>query len=168
LAGFRQVFGSVLQLAPTVAILFDVFAFAKCCSAFYELLKYYLYGSFGFLGRILPSPIRNYLFICGESDDIERYGRFLTENNSPTVAKNHILGSIEEYQAILPSNIWYSGAADAFLFVKDIKRSFEVKERLFDILETHPRIIYYISISKEPYRLLFGEASDGNLQAYLD
>lgn len=157
--------------------------FWKCYSAFHELLKYYLYGSFGLFGRVLPSPIRNYLFARGKSDDIERYGQPLTENDSPAVAKNHVLGSIEEYQAVLPGKIadpvlyepqlgetlsqgstslivrlkpgivvkcpryswWYSGAADASSFVKDIKRSFEVEERLFDILGTHPRIIWYVS-----------------------
>ncbi|EKV12769.1 Tyrosine-protein kinase, catalytic domain [Penicillium digitatum] len=180
--------------------------FWKCYSAFHELLKYYLYGSFGLFGRILHSPIRNYLFARGKSDDIESCGHPLTENDSPAVAKNHVLGSIEEYQAVLPGKTadpvlyepqlgetlsqgstslivrlkpgivvkcpryswWYSRAAEASSFVKDIKRSFEVEERLFDILGTHPRIICYIGISEEPRGLLFGEASDGNLQAYID
>lgn len=38
---------------------------------------------------------------------------------------------------------WHSKAADNHPFVKDIKRSFEVEERLLHILGTHPRIIRY-------------------------
>ncbi|CAG8374594.1 unnamed protein product [Penicillium salamii] len=63
---------------------------------------------------------------------------------------------------------WHSEAANAHTFVKDIKRSFEVEERLLDILGAHPRIIHYIGISEEPRGLLFEEATDGNLQAYID
>ncbi|KAJ5922232.1 hypothetical protein N7516_009935, partial [Penicillium verrucosum] len=97
--------------------------------------------SFGLFSRILPSPIRNYLFVRRKSNDIKSCGYPLTENNSPAVVKNHVF-------------VVVFGAADVSLFIKDIKRSFEVKERLFDILGT------YISISKEPRRLLFSEASD--------
>lgn len=38
---------------------------------------------------------------------------------------------------------WHSKAAISHPFVKDIKRSFEVEERLLDILGIHPRIIRY-------------------------
>lgn len=82
---------------------------------------------------------------------------------------------------------WHSEAAENHPFVKDIKRNFEVEEQLLDILGMHPRIIRYassnpsysvqmfinlysryIGVSKEPRGLLFTEASDGNLQAYID
>ncbi|KAI2764155.1 hypothetical protein DTO012A8_9517 [Penicillium roqueforti] len=133
-------------------------------------------------------------------------GRPISENDSPTVAKNQALGESEENQAILPGRIgnpviyepsvgkalthgstslivrlkpgvivkcpryswWHSDTADATSFVKDIKHSFEVEERLFDILGTHPSIVRYIGTSEEPRGLLFDEASDGNLQDYID
>lgn len=110
-------------------------------------------------------------------------GRPISENDSPTVAKNQALGESEENQAILPGRIgnpviyepsvgkaltqgstslivrlkpgvivkcpryswWHSDTADATSFVKDIKHSFEVEERLFDILGTHPSIVRYVS-----------------------
>ncbi|KAJ5925839.1 hypothetical protein N7454_007349 [Penicillium verhagenii] len=63
---------------------------------------------------------------------------------------------------------WHAGASNIHPFVKDIKRSFEVEERILEILGAHPRVTLYIGISEEPRGLLFREASDGNLQAYID
>lgn len=40
---------------------------------------------------------------------------------------------------------WHSEAAENHPFIKDIKRNFEVEERLLDILGIHPRIIRYAS-----------------------
>ncbi|KAJ5165547.1 uncharacterized protein N7500_007377 [Penicillium coprophilum] len=178
----------------------------KCCSAVHSVVRYFLYGSFGFLSRLVPPFIRNSLSTREEPDDLERCGRPLSKNDSPAIAKNHVLGLNEEDQAVFPGGIanpvlyeprfnetlsqgstsliarmkpgvvvkcpryswWHSEAADAHPFVKDIKRSFEVEERLLNILGAHPRIIRYIGISEEPRGLLFGEASDGNLQTYID
>ncbi|KAB8259939.1 kinase-like domain-containing protein [Aspergillus pseudonomiae] len=63
---------------------------------------------------------------------------------------------------------WHAEAADRHPFVKDIKQSFEVEKRILDILGAHPRIIRYIGVLEEPRGLLFGEASDGDLQTYID
>jgi hypothetical protein len=121
-----------------------------------------------------------------EPDDLERCGRPLSKNDSPAIAKNHVLGLNEEDQAVFPGGIadpvlyeprfnetlsqgstsliarmkpgvvvkcpryswWHSETADAHPFVKDTKRSFEVEERLLDILGAHPRIIRYVSQSQ--------------------
>lgn len=140
------------------------------------------------MGCHLPTTgIRNYLFTCEEGNDLERRGRILSETDSLTVAKNHVLGSTEEYQAVLPDEIadpvlyephfretlsqgsaslivrlkpgvvvkcpryswWHSEAVEAHPFVKDIKRNFEVEERLLDILGTHPRIIRLRYVSRK-------------------
>jgi hypothetical protein len=122
------------------------------------------------------------LFTREEPDDLE-CGRRLSRNDSQAAAKNHVLGSNEEEEAVLPDEIadpvlyephfdetlsqgstsliarikpgvvvkcpryswWHSEAAEVHPFVKDIKRSFEVEERLLDILGAHPRIIRYVS-----------------------
>lgn len=76
----------------------------KFFSAVYEALRYSVYGSLGFFCRILPSPIRSYLFTRGESDDIESRGGPITRNDSATVAKNQTLETSED-QAILPDGI---------------------------------------------------------------
>ncbi|CAG8318863.1 unnamed protein product [Penicillium nalgiovense] len=62
---------------------------------------------------------------------------------------------------------WYSKAAVDKWFVRGMRRSFEVEERLLQILGQHPRIIES-GISDDPFRLLSAEASDGNLQNYID
>ncbi|KAJ5111753.1 hypothetical protein NUU61_001383 [Penicillium alfredii] len=63
---------------------------------------------------------------------------------------------------------WHSKAAVDKWFVRDMKRSFEVEERLLQILGLHPRIIEFKGVSDDPFGLLFTEASDGNLQNYID
>ncbi|CAG7929304.1 unnamed protein product [Penicillium olsonii] len=177
----------------------------KCCSAVHLVLIFFLYGSLGFLSRLVPPFIRNSSSTGEEPDDLERCGRPQLNNDYPAIAKTLALGLNEEDQ-VLPGGIadlvryeprcnetlsqgstslivrmkpgvvvkcpryswWHSKTADAHPFVKDIKRSFEVEEQLLDILGAHPRIIRYIGVSEEPRGLLFGEASDGNLQAYID
>ncbi|CAG8177271.1 unnamed protein product [Penicillium nalgiovense] len=62
---------------------------------------------------------------------------------------------------------WHSKAAVDKWFVRGMRRSFEVEERLLQILGQHPRIIES-GISDDPFRLLSAEASDGNLQNYID
>ncbi|KAJ5100781.1 hypothetical protein N7456_006833 [Penicillium angulare] len=81
---------------------------------------------------------------------------------------------------------WHAEAMGNHPFVQDVKRSFEVEEKILDLLGTHPRIIRYvcpkvqrlnvliclscsyIGVSDEPRGLLLGEASEGNLQTYID
>ncbi|KAL2859304.1 kinase-like domain-containing protein [Aspergillus pseudodeflectus] len=63
---------------------------------------------------------------------------------------------------------WHSKTAADKWFVRDMKRSFEVEERLLQILGIHPRIIEFKGVSDDPFGLLFAEASDGNLQNYID
>lgn len=79
---------------------------------------------------------------------------------------------------------WHSKTAADKWFVRDMKRSFKVEERLLQILGPHPRIIESVSpqllvtsdlifirfggVSDDPFGLLFAEASDGNLQNYID
>ncbi|KAJ5726494.1 uncharacterized protein N7483_007851 [Penicillium malachiteum] len=63
---------------------------------------------------------------------------------------------------------WHAEAMGRHPFVQDIKRSFQVEEKFLDLLGTHPRIIRYIGVSDEPRGLLLGEASDGDLQNYID
>ncbi|KAJ5927874.1 hypothetical protein N7466_006830 [Penicillium verhagenii] len=63
---------------------------------------------------------------------------------------------------------WHSKKTADKWFVQDMKRSFEVEERLLQILGLHPRIIEFKGVSEDPFRLLFTEASDGNLQNYID
>ncbi|KAJ5259551.1 hypothetical protein N7478_012532 [Penicillium angulare] len=63
---------------------------------------------------------------------------------------------------------WHSGATELHHFVTDVKHSFEVEEQLLNILGTHPRIVRYLGPSLYPRGLLFEEASDGNLQTYID
>lgn len=151
----------------------------ECYSAFYAALKHCLYGAFGFFSHILPPFIRTYLFTREKPHDLEACGRPLSKNDSPTIAKDHSLGSAEEDKAVIPGEIvdpvlyepplkeilsqgstsliarvrlgvvvkcpryswWHSEAAETHSFVKDIKRSFEVEERLLDILGMHPRLI---------------------------
>ncbi|KAJ5550608.1 hypothetical protein N7535_001448 [Penicillium sp. DV-2018c] len=63
---------------------------------------------------------------------------------------------------------WHSKTVANKWFVQDMKRSFEVEERLLQILGPHPRIIEFKGISDDPFGLLFTEASDGNLQNYIE
>ncbi|KAJ5088824.1 hypothetical protein N7456_012440 [Penicillium angulare] len=82
---------------------------------------------------------------------------------------------------------WDCGVAELHHFVTDVKYSFEVEEQLLNKLGTHPRIVRYIinpgpliqhtmlnilssylGPSIDPRGLLFEEASDGNLKAYID
>ncbi|KAL3470112.1 kinase-like domain-containing protein [Aspergillus californicus] len=139
-------------------------------------------------------------------DDHKEWGRQLSENDPPTIAKDNTSGLAKEDQAVFSGVIadaflyeppftetlsqgsasliarvspgvvvkvpryswWHSEAASNHPFVKGIRRNFEVEEQLLDILGIHPRIIRYIGVSEEPRGLLFAEASDGNLQAYID
>lgn len=41
---------------------------------------------------------------------------------------------------------WHSEGSETRSFVKDIKKSFYIEERVLDILDTHPRIIRYVSL----------------------
>ncbi|KZF20457.1 kinase-like protein, partial [Xylona heveae TC161] len=63
---------------------------------------------------------------------------------------------------------WHSEAPGTQPMVKAMKDSFKVERQLLEILGSHPRIIRYIGVSKEPRGLLFAEASEGNLQDYID
>ncbi|KAJ5735351.1 uncharacterized protein N7483_000476, partial [Penicillium malachiteum] len=63
---------------------------------------------------------------------------------------------------------WHTEATSSHSLVQNVKRSFEVEEKLLDLLGTHPRIIRYLGVSHEPRGLLFEEATGGNLQAYID
>ncbi|CAG8207355.1 unnamed protein product [Penicillium salamii] len=173
----------------------------KCWSVFHSALSYLIYGSLGFIYRLVPPFIKNSLSTPEEPDDLERCGR-----DTPSITNNNILKSNEEEQyasvgevaslvpyeplsneplsqgstslitRIKPGVVvkcprfswWHSETADSNPFVKDIKRNFEVEEQLLDILGAHPRIIRYVGISEEPHGLMFGEATDGNLQAYID
>ncbi|KAJ5433510.1 uncharacterized protein N7458_012666, partial [Penicillium daleae] len=53
-------------------------------------------------------------------------------------------------------------------FVRDIKRSFEVEERLLQILGLYLRIIEFKGVLEDPFGLLFAEVSDRNLQNYIN
>ncbi|KAJ5935906.1 hypothetical protein N7454_005204, partial [Penicillium verhagenii] len=67
-----------------------------------------------------------------------------------------------------PRFMWWLAETGSHPSVQDVKRSFEVEEKILDLLGTHSRIIRYIGVSDEPRGLLFGESSDGNLQTYID
>ncbi|KAJ5343116.1 uncharacterized protein N7506_002940 [Penicillium brevicompactum] len=177
----------------------------KYCANVHSAIRSLLYGSFGFIHRLVPPFIKDYLSTREEPHNLERCGGPLSENDSPTIAKNHVLRLDERDEVVFPSinpdlvpyepfnetlgqgstsliarikpgvvikyprfSWWHSEAADSHALIKDIKRGFEVEERLLDILGAHPRIIRYLGISEEPRGLLFEEASDGNLQIYID
>lgn len=72
----------------------------KCCSAVHSVLSYFLYGSFGFLSRLIPPFIRSSLSTREEPGDLERCGRPLSKNDSPAIAKNHVIRLNEDDQAV--------------------------------------------------------------------
>ncbi|KAE8150252.1 kinase-like domain-containing protein [Aspergillus avenaceus] len=178
----------------------------KCYSVVYAVLGSLFRGSLDLLSHLVPFS-RKSLSIREEPDDLERYERPLSKNESPAVASNDALGLGQRNEVVLPGKSekedpvpyephyddplsqgstsliarmrpgvvvkcprysWWHSATATHPFVKDIKHNFEVEERLLNILGTHPRIIRYIGISEAPRGLLFEEASEGNLQAYID
>jgi len=67
-----------------------------------------------------------------------------------------------------PRYQWWNQQDGQEKFVDGIKHSFKVEEEILGILGRHPRIITFLGRSEEPKGLLFVEASQGSLQAYLD
>ncbi|KAL4865527.1 hypothetical protein BDV12DRAFT_188113 [Aspergillus spectabilis] len=63
---------------------------------------------------------------------------------------------------------WHSETAESHTFVRDIKHSFCVEEQILRILGDHPRIVRFLGGSKSPRGLLLVEATDGDLQSYID
>lgn len=65
----------------------------KCWSVFHSALSYLIYGSLGFIYRLVPPFIKNSLSTPEEPDDLERCGR-----DTPSITNNNILKSNEEEQ----------------------------------------------------------------------
>lgn len=139
----------------------------KCCSAVHSILKYLLYGSFGFISRLLTPFIRYSLSTHEEPHDLESCGHPPSDENQAVSSSGNAnpvlyeplseilsVGSTSLIARIKPGVVvkcpryswWHSTeAANANSFVREIKHSFEVEERLLNILGTHPRIIRYVN-----------------------
>ncbi|KAJ6088463.1 hypothetical protein N7486_009724 [Penicillium sp. IBT 16267x] len=157
------------------------------CSVVREVLFYSSFGIFSYIQRlVLP-------FTREEPDDLERCRQSPSstekedqiilpgEPADPVPYESHfdeILGHgfTSLIARMRPGVVlkcpryswWHTEVSNVHPFVEDINRSFEVEERILDILGAHPRVTRFIGISEDPRGLLFREASDGNLQAYID